>query len=263
MGASAGGEELSLDEAVARVQSRIEERRLRAWHTSLHDPDPTIRKMMHDYVAIICKRRAEFMQAALRCEWYAEFMFKEDETLRAGAVEDLIVKPPAGWDFTHTYVFGDIPDAICCYHRYDACQEYLGVSPVLPDDPWHPMQVPLRHKETSPWYQRLKRRRELKHQLGPYRSLVGYARKWTKAEFLDEFTKVKIPKEELIQYGNSAGTSIWYGPKKGDPRREKRIPDIQPWELLQRTGYTPAEFWREVKKPNTIKPRKPQLELSI
>lgn len=265
----------SLDEAVARCMTRINERKARALNASLHDKDPVIRKMMHDYVHIVYKRRPEFMLAGLHCEAYADHMFKADETLKDGALEELIVKPPARWDFIHTYVFGDVADAVCCYNRYDACKEYLGVYPMDQGDPWHALNVMMRHKDSSPWYQRLKRRRELKKQLGRrLQSLVGYARGHTKAEFIKQFYTPAIPKHEMEQIHYASrydvvnqrmmpGRQVGYTKKKGDTRPMRLIPEITEAQLLHLTGYTPEGFWREVKKPNTVPPKRPQLELTL
>lgn len=145
-------------------------------------------------------------------------------------------------------------DALCCAGRYRTCSKFVAVHPVEPADPLiceiEPMRIPMRHKPTSPWFQSFMRRSQLKHELGASsRSLVGYARRMTKAEFLEQFAA-------------KPGEQIPMVDRRGKPYTvSRRIPDIPAHRLLARTGYTPEEFWREVRKPNTVTPHKPQLEL--
>jgi hypothetical protein len=212
---------------------------------------PVVRAVAGAYLYTLCKHRIRFLRSALHFLHSLEIELPE-----AGrySLAELIVHPPGRWEFEHVDVFGTVSDALCCAGRYRTCAKFLAVHPVEPGDPliceFEPMRIPMRHKPTSPWFRSLMRRLQLKDELGSRcRALVSCARSMTKAEFLEQF-------------GAKPGEEIPMVDRHGRPYTlRRRIPDIPPHRLLARTGYTPEEFWREVRKPNTVPPHKPQLEL--
>lgn len=239
-----------IDMEEAKVQLRITECLTRAVKVYCDEKKPpVVRDVLKSYLFTLCKRRVQFLQAAI-----ANLRATGEEPSESFRVADLIVHPPARWEFEHVDVFGRISDALCCATRYRVCSKFLGVYPLAEDDPFSTLatlsRIPMRHKPTSPWHRAFMRRLEIKHLLGSRgRALVSYARSMTKGEFLEQFAA-------------KPGTEIRMTDKKGRPYTLRRmIPDVPAHALLDRTGYTPEEFWREVKKPNTITPHYPQLEL--
>lgn len=235
-----------------QIQNRITKCLTRAVKLYCDERRPeVVRNVLRAYLYTLCKERSRFLLCAIR--YLRSLEYELPETGRYSLTE-LIIHPPARWEFEHVDVFGTISDAMCCAGRYRTCAKFLAVHPVEQGDPLicaqEPWRIPMRHKLTSPWYQSFMRRRQLKAELGTRcRALVGYARGMTKAEFLEQFAA--RPGEEIPMVD-----------RKGRPYTiKRRIPDIDPRALLARTGYTPAEFWREVRKPNTTLPHKPQLEL--
>jgi hypothetical protein len=234
------------------VQTRITECLTRAVRI-FRDENQTsvVRAVAEAYLYTLCKERIRFLRAALH---YLRSL--EIELPEAGrfSLTELIIRPPARWEFEHVDVFGTVSDALCCADRYRTCARFVAVHPVEPGDPLicpqEPMRVPLRHKPTSPWFRALMRRLQLKHELGPRcRALVSCARVMTKTEFLEQF-------------GAKPGEQITMTDRRGRPYTlSRRIPDIPLHRLLARTGYTPEEFWREVRKPYTVPPHRPQLQL--
>jgi hypothetical protein len=234
------------------VRARISECLGHAVRILCNEQEPqVVRDVVQGYLYSLCRNRAGFLKAAFR-----HLSHQDVELPTAGrfSLSELIVHPPARWEFEHVDVIGIISDAVSCAGRYRTCSRFLAVHPLELSDPLicerEPQRIPIRHKPSSPWFQRFVRRQQLKLELGSqYRALVGYARTMTKGEFLEQF--VARP-----------GTSIPMIDRKGRPYTVTRgIPDISTYKLLNRTGYTPEEFWREVRRPNTVAPHKPQLEL--
>lgn len=244
------------EEAVNRVRERVRERAARCI-LKTRDPDPIVAGMATAYLNVI-RNLGEYVVAALRCRAYVDALERGVVTM-----EDTLVRPPVRWEFEHAHVLGDIGAAISCANRYDACSKFVGITPLYKGDPWDDRHIMLVHKDTSPWFLRLQRRRVLKAQLGSkLRSLVSHARGWTKTRWLEEFNTPAIPKEELktITFPNG-----WkgYTKKPGDTRKMRCIPEVTAEELRRRTGYTPEDFWRECKKPGTVKPLFPQMEMEF
>ena len=240
--------------AAQQVVSRIQECRRRAVHLYCDNTrPPAVHAVLEAYLYCLCTERILFLQAAIQYFRSRKFPLPEHGPL---SLVELIVHPPARWEFEHVDVFGAVSDALCCARRYRVCSWFIAIHPVQSDDPLtcerEPMRIPIRHKPTSPWFQDFRRRNQLKNELGSrLRSLVGYARKMTKAEFLEQFAA-------------TPGSDIPMTDRSGRRYTIRRlIPDASPELLLTRTGYTPAEFWREVRNPNTRPARKPQLELSL
>ena len=238
--------------AASRIQARISECLSRAVKTYCDQREAAVvRDVIKAYLYNLCKERPRFLLAAL------QYLRNLDLALPVSgrySLAELIIHPPARWEFEYLDVFGTVADALCCAGRYRTCAKFFAVHPVQPGDPLicelEAMRIPMRHKPTSPWFKSFMRRRQLKNELGSRgRSLVGYARTMTKAEFLEQFAA-------------KPGDEIAMVDRKGRPYTiRRRIPDISRYTLLDRTGYSPEEFWREVKRPNTIAPHKPQLEL--
>jgi len=244
-------EATDIDAAARVVQNRITQCLTRAVKTYCDGNQPVVvRDVLKAYLFSLCKNRVDFLRSAFRC--LNSVGMELPETGRF-SLSELIVHPPARWEFEHLDLFGTVSDAVSCAGRYRTCAKFVAVHRLEIGDPLLcPMEgrrIPLRHKSTSPWFQALNRRMQLKHQLGSRsRALVGYARKMTKTEFLEQFNTPK-------------GQQIKMTDKQGRPyTRQRLIPEIPVYRLLALTGYTPDEFWREVRKPNTVKPHKPQLE---
>jgi hypothetical protein len=214
---------------------------------------PVVHAVVEAYLFALCRDRVGFLRSALR---YLRARRIPLPDAGAFSLPELMVHPPARWEFEHVDVFGTVSAALCCARRYRICSRFVCVYPVQNDDPLifdrEPNRIPMRHKTTSPWFHAFVRRQRLKNELGAkHRSLVGYARKLTKTEFLEQFAA-------------NPGAEIPMIDRKGRNYTLRRlIPDISPHALLTRTGYTPAQFWREVRHPNTQESRKPQMELAL
>jgi hypothetical protein len=214
---------------------------------------PVVHAVLEAYLFTLCRERVGFLRSALRYLHIKRIPLPDDGPF---SLTELIVHPPARWEFEHVDVFGTVSAALCCARRYRICARFVRVHPMQNDDPLisdrEPNRIPMCHKSTSPWFQAFLRRQRLKNELGSrHRSLVGYARKTTKAEFLEQFAA-------------RPGAEIPMIDRKGRSYTLRRlIPDISLDALLTRTGYTPAQFWREVRHPNTQEPRKPQMELAL
>ena len=235
----------------ADLQSRITECLRRAVKLFCDEKQtPVLRGVLRAYLHTLCKERPRFVRAALH---YLGAHNLELPSAGRYSLPELILHPPARWEFEHVDVFGTVSDALCCAGRYRTCARFVAVHPVEPGDPLlcelEPLRIPMRHKPTSPWLQSFLRRRQLKDELGSRgRALVGCARGMTKAEFLEQFAAKPGEAIGMVDRHGRAYTL------------RRRIPDIPPHALLARTGYTPEEFWREVRRPNTVAPHKPQLE---
>lgn len=236
------------------VQSRINECLTRAVKILCEkNESQVVRDVVRAYLYALCRERVLFLQAALH---YLHHSGMELPEVGRYSLAELIVQPPARWEFEHVDVFGVVSDALCCAGRYRTCSVFLAVHPVEPTDPLicelEPMRIPMRHKPTSPWFCSYKRRCVLKNQLGTrFRSMVGHARGLTKTEFLEQFAAKPGEEVAMVDRKGRAYTL------------RRRLPDISAHALLARTGYTPEEFWREVKRPNTVTPHKPQLEFTL
>lgn len=245
------GTPAGLAEAARAVLGRITHCRIRAFRLQQDTSEPQVlRDVACAYLGTLCRNRVAFVRAALRY-----LQSRQVELPEAGryCLTEMLVHPPARWEFEHLDLFGTVGDALSCAGRYRTCDQFVAVYPVVESDPLfgeiEERRIPLRHKPSSPWFQAYRRRMELKHDLGSFRWLVGYARKMNKAEFLEQFLA-------------RPGEVIKMVDRNGRPyQRIRLIPDIPPHRLLNLTGYTPGEFWREVRKPNSVKQHKPQLEL--
>lgn len=208
-----------------------------------------IREVAGAYLYDVHKRRLDFVRAQFANLWVRQYL--ESELCPKGFITDHLVDVEARWEFEHLDSFCGVAEAMCLAGRYRTCDKFIGVHPLLPGDPWHWERIPMRHKASSPWHRGLKRRMELKRQLGDARAMVGYARKWTKARFLEEYF---MPKTGVVRLYDDGTPHNW----------NTSLPRLEVWDLIRRTGYEPSEFWREVNNPYTVKPRKPaQLELSL
>lgn len=187
----------------------------------------------------MAKRRPEFLRAAFRNTQLQE---------RNRSVEDVVIRTPARWEFEHVVVFGPVEDAYSMAGRYRLASKFIAVHPIEVSDPIEQSHcIPYFHKDDSPYRKAYVGRMELKHQLGSWRSLVSRARKSTKKRFLSHWYASK-------------GTEV---PNGDGSTTVKTMKDMSDAKLLARTGYTPEEFWREVKNPGTVTPKKPQFELSL
>lgn len=236
----------------SEIQSRIQQCLTRAVRIHCDQARPQVeRDLVRAYLYTLCRQRARFLSAALGYLRSHELDLPQTGGL---SLPELIVHPPARWEFQYVDVFGTVGDAFCCAARYRTCAQFLAVHPVAPADPLfcpeEPSRIPMRHKLTSPWFQAYRRRGQLKHELGTrHRSLVGYARSMTKREFLEQFEAKPGAVIPMVDRKGRAYTL------------SKRVSDVSRHALVERTGYTPEEFWREVRKPNTVAPHKPQLQL--
>jgi hypothetical protein len=238
----------------SEVQSRINECLTRAVKILCADSEPqVVRDVVRAYLYTLCRERCRFLRAALH---YLHQLHLELPEAGRHSLAELIVQTPARREFEYVDVFGPVADALCCAGRYRTCSKFVAVHPVKSADPlysdFEPMRIPMRHKPTSPWFRSYKRRCQLKSQLGTrFRSLVGHARSLTKTEFLEQFAA--RPGEEVAMVDR----------KGRHYTLRHRMPDVSTYVLLARTGYTPEEFWREVRKPDTVRPHKPQLEFTL
>ncbi len=248
------------EEAARSVQARITECLTRAVKIYCDEAESqVVRDVTKAYLYTLCRERPRFLLAALQ---YLRGLNLDLPTAGRYCLPELIVQTPARWEFEHVDVFGVVSDALSCAGRYRTCSSFVAVHPVQTGDPLicdlEPMRIPMRHKPTSPWFIAFRRRRHLKDQLGSRcRALVGHARKLTKREFLEEFSRRPTPVELRRHFTSPSGKQTWA------PDPNKRITHVEAHELLSRTGYTPEEFWREVRKPNTVIPHKPQLEFAL
>lgn len=202
---------------------------------------PEVRRAVSDaFVNSLRTRHREFLRAA--------FQNRDVQAAERG-VEDVLIRTPARWEFEHIIVFGSIEDAYTVAGRYRVASKFVAVHPVQPTDPLAGRMVGYIHKQTSPWLKAFNRRMELKRQLGSYRSLVGKARKMTKENF-------------IAHWRVSKGSRITINATVLDPQTRKRkadqfeqvktMKDLSDDKLLSRTGYTPEQFWQEVRKPGSV-----------
>lgn len=235
------------------IMERLKRRAINALLISRNESKPQIVRDVAGAYLKVHKNHLNYLKAAFENQFIRQTIETGEplfgETKLPFRFADLLVNVPAMWEFEFVQVPANVNDVMNCVSRY-SWGKFMAVRPLAPTDPFSFIRVPIIHKESSPFHQRYSRRMALKRELGStYRSLVGYARKWTKREFLEQFN-------------TPPGQTIKSVDAKGKPYQRRRIiPNIEAWDLLNRTGYTPEEFWREVKKPNSVKPHRPQGEL--
>lgn len=226
------------------ITARLRHRAVHAFRVAQSDKPPLVRAVAQAYLEHVHPRYQDYLIAAFRNTEIRRRMDGGPFDLH-----ELISNVPARWDFSYTWVPGTVSDVLWCVAQY-RWVEFTGVSPLAPDAPIGLHRIPIMHKENSRFRKGYERRMALKHELrGPMRSLVGYARKMTKTEFLEQFHAVAgVPQSRVDRRGQPYTVN-------------KLLPEITDHQLLQRTGYTPAQFWREVHHPGSHVPRRPQLEL--
>lgn len=244
-----------LNDRAKALTERINYCAARALQMSMDESHPPIaRDLLRAFAKEVHPNRIAYLRAALKNTEYRAWAEEgkdrhfENHTCEFN-LENLLVYPPARWTFAFTYVVGCVRDANLCAHRY-RWDKFVSVQPLGEGDAYSPTRVPICHLPNSRFRIGYEGRKKLKQALGRHRALVSYARKWTKERFLDEFHQ---PEQ---------GHDGFY--KDGKPfHKDKLVPHLAPERLLTLTGYTPEEFWREVKKPTTQIPRFPQLTLGL
>lgn len=99
-------------------------------------------------------------------------------------IEGVRRNPTCRMEWEHVIVIGGIGEALAAA-RHKNWGEFIGVLPLMPDDPVHRCRLLYLHKATSPFKRRFEQRRALKRTLGrKHRSLVTLAVRSTKRDFL-------------------------------------------------------------------------------
>ena len=235
--------ELESTKTLAQIQARILEHARRAIRAM---NDPTRPQMVRDictaYLHDVCKRRVEYMRAALRNKSYRDWVDGKVQSFYEFSVESLVVNPPAVWEFEFVEVTGSVNDANWCAGQY-RWNRFLGVRPMEPETGWGQVCIAIVHKPNSRFRVGWENRDRLKAMLGrKYRRLVNDARSMSKTEFLAEFHKPAIPRhlQHITMIEQRSGRVLRCG------STGKLVRDISADTLAALTGYTPEEFWREV-----------------
>ena len=101
--------------AALQIQTRIAECLRRAARICCDENQPpVVRDVATAYLFTLCKQRVRFLRAAL--QYLCARGLELPETGRHSLAE-LIVHPPARWEFEHVDVFGTASDALCCAGR--------------------------------------------------------------------------------------------------------------------------------------------------
>lgn len=99
-------------------------------------------------------------------------------------IEGIHRNPTCRVEWEHVIVIGGIGESFAAA-RHKNWGEFIGVLPLMPNDPVHWCQLLYLHKATSPHRRRFEQRRALRRILGrKHRSLVTLAVRSTKRDFL-------------------------------------------------------------------------------
>lgn len=247
------------------LNERLNYKAVRALLVSRCEAKP---QLMRDVCAAyleVHRNLAQYLHAAIRNPDIKAWIESGDDYRSVGFTQrfdlaEFMLNLPALWEFEFTKIVGTVNDANWCAAQYKWVH-FIGVRPVHPAYPCGRMRIPIFHKANSRFRIGYEGRKALKRSLGSqFRSLVNFARKSTKKDFLSEFhmPPPDRSKQQRVEY---PGGMIGYDDIA--PYRSKRCVHLEAEELLKKTGYTSEEFWREVKQPGTVAPRKPQLELLL
>jgi hypothetical protein len=244
----------SLDTAASAVMERLHYRAARAITASRDESKPQIVRDVCAAYLDVHRNLQAYLTAAFRNENIREWIERDDATSHIAKFDmaSFMVNIPATWEFEFAKIVGSVNDAHWCAHQYKWVS-FVAVRPLHPLAPFNNIRIPVLHKTNSRFRQGFEGRHSLKTALGSkYRSLVQFARSNTKTYFLEQFNKPAPDRSKQYKQEFPGGMSSWVDIP---PYKSKLCRHMTAEELMHKTGYTPEEFWREVKKPGTVTPR--------
>jgi len=252
--------ELSIADEAHAVVGRLQQRAARALMISRNEAKPQIIRDLCAAYLDVHRNHLAYLHAAFQNPDVKRWVDAGDDHKAAGffqrfSIADFVVNIPAMWEFDFTIAIGTINDANWCAHQYKWVK-FIGVKPLHPDYPLNGYRIPIFHKPNSRFRIGYEGRKRMKADLGSkYRSLVNFARKSTKTDFLYEFNQ---PPPNRTQQTKVVWPSGMVSYQDNHPYKSKRCVHIEAAELLRLSGYHPDEFWREAKQPGTVPSRRPR-----
>lgn len=239
------------------VERRLNERAARSILGARKVENPQIIRDTCAAYMQVHKNYATYLHAAIKHpvarEWIESESPRELGFEREFDMSSFLLNFPCIWEYEFTEVIGNVNDAMWVASQYQKkWAGFKSVRPMEPDYTFPRIRIPIYHKDNSRFRIGFERRRILKQELGSqFRSLVNFARKRTKKDFLEEFYKPAPDRSKMrrIEYPSRNGGKPMYGWESIFPYKAKLCVHLEPAKLLELTGYTPEEFWQEVKDP--------------